>query len=190
VVAATPSTQQKIVWDQAYGTLPRYPYMVQLTNAWPDGFAGGKPDACPSGLARASNGGGCAPSGIAAYVGPYATVASNATVAADARIEDHAYVEGGSKVQGGVVGALSLIGNKGSSGAFTLASGTVKTTFYPLGFFESGQGLAGGSLIGDVEYRGQGLSRTSGTCAGFVDSSTCVAPGTDNTPAPPYKWRD
>ena len=66
VIAATSSTQQQIVWDQAYGTVSRYPYMIQLANAWPDGFQGGKQDACPSGLTRASNGGGCAPSGTAA----------------------------------------------------------------------------------------------------------------------------
>ena len=106
-----------------------------------------------------------------------------------ARIEDHAYVEGGSTVSGGTVGALALIGSKGGGSAFNMSSGTAKTTFYPLGFFESGQGLSGASLIGDVEYRGQGLSRASGTCSGFVDNATCTAPGTDNTPAPPYTWR-
>ncbi len=189
VVEATPSTQQQIVWDQAYSTVPRYPFMLQLANAWPDGFQGGKQDACPSGLARASSGGGCAPSTVSAYVGPYATVASGATVGASARIEDHAYVENGSTVSGGTVGALALIGSRGGGFTFNMSSGTAKTTFYPLGFFESGQGLSGGTLIGDVEYRGQGYSRASGTCSGFVDSATCVAPGTDNTPAPPYTWR-
>jgi hypothetical protein len=74
VVMATPSTQQHIVWDQAYNTVPRYPYMIQLANAWPDGFQGGKQDACPSGTVRVANGGGCGPSGLAStvYVGPYA----------------------------------------------------------------------------------------------------------------------
>jgi Family of unknown function (DUF6055) len=193
VVAATPSTQQQIVWDQAYGTVPRYPFMIQLANAWPDGFQGGKQDACPSGLTRASNGGGCAPSGTVAYVGPYATVSSGATVGSSARIDDHAYVESGSTVSAGTVAALSLIGSKSGSynnNAFTLTSGTVRTTFYPLGFFESGQGLSGGTLVGDVEYRGANYNRTSGTCSGFVDSATCTSPGTDNTPAPPYTWRN
>ena len=191
VIAATPSTQQKIVWDQAYNTVPRYPYMIQLAGAWPDGFQGGKQDACPSGLSRSSNGGGCAPSSISAYVGPYATVASGATVAGSARIEDHAYVESGSTVTGGTVGALALIGSKGGGGgAFTVSSGTAKTTFYPLGFFDQGgQGLAGASLIGDVEFRGQGFSLASGTCSGYVDNATCTGPGTDSTPAPPYTWR-
>ncbi|MGE5783188.1 MAG: DUF6055 domain-containing protein [Myxococcales bacterium] len=186
VVAATPSTKQTIVWDQAYNTVPRYPYMVQMSGAWPDGFRNGSADPCPSGLTRATNGGGCAPSGTTAYVGPYATVLSGATVSGTARIEDHATVVRGT-VSGGTVGAMTLIGN--SNAAFTMTSGTAKTTFYPLGFFEGSQGLAGGSLIGDVEYRGASLKRTSGTCSGFVDSSTCLAPGADNTPAPPYAWR-
>ena len=86
--------------------------MIQLANAWPDGFQGGKQDACPSGLTRASNGGGCAPSGTAAYVGPYATVASGATVGSSTRIDDHAYVESGSTVSGGTVASLSLVGSK------------------------------------------------------------------------------
>jgi hypothetical protein len=193
VIAATPSVQQQIVWDQAYNTVPRYPYMIQLEHGWPEGFQGGKQDACPSGLVRASNGGGCAPSGTAAYVGPYATVASGATVGSGARIDDHAYVESGSTVSDGTVAALSLIGSKAgayNSNSFKMTSGTVKTTFYPLGFFESGQGLSGATLVGDVEYRGANYSRTTGTCSGFVDSATCTSPGTDTTPAPPYAWRD
>lgn len=186
VVAATPSTKQTIVWDQAYNTVPRYPYVVQLSGAWPDGFKAGKPDDCPSGLTRASNGGGCAPSGTSAYVGPYATVLSSATVSGSARIEDHALVARGT-VSGGTVGALTLIGNQNA--AFTMTAGTAKTTFYPLGYFEGRQGLSGGTLIGDVEYRGEGLSRSSGTCSGIVDSATCTAPGADKTPEPPYLWR-
>lgn len=184
VVAATPSEQQHIVWDQPYSTVPRYPYMVAFEGAWPDGFQAGEQAACPSGLVRVKNGGGCAPSNIpdTVFVGPYATVLSGATVSGNARIEDHATVVSGS-VSGGTVGAMTLISG------FKMSSGTAKTTFYPLGFFENNQGLSGGTLIGDVEYRGAGLSRTSGTCAGFVDSSTCVAPGTDATPAPPYQWR-
>jgi len=186
VVTATPSTLQQIVWDQPYATVPRYPYMLQLEGAWPEGFPGGKQDVCPAGLARATNGGGCAPPGTMAYVGPYATVLAGTTVGATARIEDHALVARGT-VSAGTVGALSLIGN--GNAAFNMTGGTVRTTFYPLGFFEGSQGLAGGSLAGDVEYRGQGLTRTSGTCSGFVDGTTCLDPGVDKTPLPPYTWR-
>ena len=189
VVTATPSAWYNIVWDQAYNTVPRYPYMFQLAGAWPEGFQGGKQDACPTGLVRASNGGGCAPASVTAYVGPYATVLSGATVSGSARIEDHAIVASGT-VSGGTVGAMTLIGSTGGYGSnsFNVSSGTAKTTFYPLGFFETGQSLAGGTLVGDVELRGANYT-PSGTCSGFVDSTTCVAPGTDATPAAPYTWR-
>lgn len=186
VVTGTPSAWYNIVWDQAYNTVPRYPYMIQLAGAWPEGFQNGSPDACPSGLTRATNGGGCAPSGTTAYVGPYATVLSGATVSGSARIEDHAIVARGT-VSGGTVGALSLIGNNNT--AFNVTGGTVKTTFYPLGYFANGQGISGGSLIGDVELQGGNVNRSSGNCSGFVDGSTCTSPGTDSTPAPPYTWR-
>jgi hypothetical protein len=191
VVMATPSAPQKIVWDQAYNTVPRYPYMLQLGGAWPEGFQNGAPDACPSGLTRASNGGGCAPSGTTAYVGPYATIASGAKVSANATITDHAYVETGSTVSGGTVTALSLIGSTGNNAnTFTVSGGTAKTTFFPLGWFAAGQSLTGGSLVGDVELQGANVNRASGDCSGFVDGSSCTAPGTDKTPAPPYTWRD
>jgi len=190
VVTATPSAWYNIVWDQAYNTVPRYPYMFQLAGAWPEGFQGGKQDACPTGLVRASNGGGCAPASVTAYVGPYATVLSGATVSGSARIEDHAIVASGT-VSGGTVGAMTLIGSTGGYGSnsFNVSSGTAKTTFYPLGFFETGQSLAGGTLVGDVELRGANYT-PSGTCSGFVDSTTCVPPGTDATPAAPYTWRN
>jgi hypothetical protein len=182
VVAATPSTQQTIVWDQAYNTVPRYPYMVELAKAWPDGFGGGKPDACPSGTSRVSNGGGCGPSGLAAtvYVGPYALVTGTG-VAGAAKILDHAQVLGG-KVTDATVGALTTFGS-----AFSVTGGSTQAeaTFYPLDFFE-GRSLSGGGLIGDVELR---ADHSSGTCSGFVDATTCLGPGTDNTPKPPYTWR-
>jgi hypothetical protein len=182
VVVGTPSAWYNIVWDQAYNTVPRYPYMIQLANAWPDGFGGGKQDACPSGTVRVSNGGGCGPSGLAStvYVGPYALVTGSG-VSGSARIEDHAQILGG-KVTDGTVSALTIFGSAFSvSGVSTKAA----TTFMPLDFFE-GRSLTGGALVGDVELR---ASRSSGTCSGFVDGSTCTAPGTDNTPAPPYAWR-
>ena len=172
-VMATPSVQQTLLWDQAYATIYRYPYMIELANAWPEGFQNGKQDACPTGLTRHENGGGCAPPAtpVSVYVGPYATIASG-TVTGSARIEDQATVVKGT-VSGGTIGALSLIGSN-SANAFTVAdSAKVRTTFYPLGFFESGQGLSGtASLLGDVEHRGQGSNRSSGAFSGFVDETS------------------
>ena len=194
VVMGTPSVQQQISWDQAYTSIYRYPYMVQLDGAWPEGFRGGMPDACPSGTSRVGNGGGCGPSGLPStvYVGPYAAILGG-TVSGNARIEDHATVVSGT-VSGGTVGALSLIGSKSppyNSNTFSISgSATAKTTFYALGFFESGQSLSGSAtLYGDVEFRGQGFSISSGSYSGIVSSTEHTAVGSEVTTAPPYTWR-
>jgi hypothetical protein len=158
--------------------------MVQLAGAWPESFPAGVQAACPSGTTRVANGGGCGPSGLPAtvYVGPYAKVLGGA-VSGNARIDDHATVVSGT-VSGGTVSGLSIISGFGVSG-----SAKAQTTFYPLGFFETGQAISGSTaLVGDVEYRGAGYNRSTGTCAGFVDSATCLAPGTEVTTAPPYTW--
>ncbi len=190
VVVATPSVMQTIVWDQAYPTIYRYPFMVQLGNAWPGGYQGGARDACPSGLSRVTNGGGCAPSNLpsSVYVGPFATVLPRANVTGNARVEDHATVVNGT-VSGGTVGALSLIGS--DANPFNLSgTATAQTTFYPLGFFESGQSISGSArLFGDVEFRGQGFTETTGSFYGYVDNTIAAESIDDVTTAPPYTWR-
>jgi hypothetical protein len=195
VVVATPATQQTIVWDQAYPTIYRYPYMVQLGHAWPLGFQNGVRDACPSGLTRVANGGGCGPASLpsSVYVGPYATVLSGTTVTGNARIEDHATVVSG-MVSGAAVGALTLAGSTTApynKNPFNISgSAKAETTFYPLGFFESGQSISGSSeLFGDVEFRGQGFSETSGSYYGYVDHTIAAETIADMTIAPPYVWR-
>ncbi len=186
VVTGTPSVQQQIYWDQPYASIYRYPYMVELTNAWPDGFQNGAPAACPSGTERHENGGGCAPANLATsvYVGPHAQVLGG-TVSGTARIEDEAVILNGATVTGGVVGGLSVLSR------FTVKdSAQVRATFYPPGFFESGQGLSGtAQLLGDIEYRGQGTNKTSGSYSGFVDAGTASRSINEVTVAPPYAWR-
>lgn len=187
VVVGAPTAITKIVWDQAYPSIYRYPYMVELANAWPEGFRNGQLDACPAGTQRHSNGGGCAPSSLAAsvFVAPYAQVLGG-TVNGNAHIEDHAVILSGASVTGGTVSALSVLSRFSVSG-----SARVDTTFYPPGFFESGQGLSGSArLFGDVEYRGQGLNKSSGSFYGFVDSATPSATINDVTTPPPYAWRN
>jgi len=181
VVAATPSVQQKIVWDQAYGTIYRYPYLVQIEGAWPEGYRDAKLPDCPSGTMRIANGGGCGPEGLASnvYVGPYAKVLGG-NITGDARIEDHATILGGT-ISGGTVGALSVMSR------FTVSdSAQVLTTFYPVDFFEGRSASGTAVLYGDVELR---ADRSSGTCSGFVDGSTCIVPQAEVTLAPPYSWR-
>jgi hypothetical protein len=195
VVMATPSVFKTVVWDQDYGTIWRYPYMIEVANAWPQGFQNGQRDACPSGTARHANGGGCAPASTPAtvYVGPYATVLPGGQVTGTARIEDEAVIANG-VVSGGTVGGLSVVGEIGSpwgNNAFTVAgSAQVRTTFYPLGFFEAGQGVSGSlNLIGDVEYRGTGLNLSAGTRSGFVDATSTVGSTTDINKKTTLTWR-
>lgn len=186
VVVGTPSVQKQINWDQMYNTIHRYPWMVQLVGAWPDGFRTGAQDACASG-SRHSNGGGCVVGNVPAsvFVGPYAQVLGG-SVSGNARIEDHAVVTAGT-VNSGTVGGLSVLMN----GFTVTGSARVASTFYPLGFFEGGQTASGSAqLIGDIEYRGQGLNKSNGTFFGFVDSGTTAAGNTaDVTVAGPYSWR-
>jgi hypothetical protein len=191
VVMATPSEQQQINWDQAYTSIYRYPYMVQLRSAWPEGFQGGAPADCPSGSVRIANGGGCGPSNLPAsvYVGPYAAILGG-TVSGNARIEDQARVISG-EVSGGTIGALSLIGSKSPPSPFNVSgNATTRTTFYPLGFFESGQSISGNAtLYGDVEFRGASFSTSSGSYSGIVSSTEHTAVGKEVTLPPPYAWR-
>lgn len=191
VVTATPSVFKPVVMEQDYNTIWRYPYMIELANAWPQGFQNGVRDACPTGTVRVANGGGCAPPTVPAsvYVGPYATVMPGASVTGSARIEDQAIIANGA-ISGGTVGALSLIGEKGGN-AFTV-SGTpeVRTTFYPLGFFEASQSASGTlHLYGDVEYRGAGLNLGAGNRSGFVDATSSTGTATDINTATRPAWR-
>ena len=188
VVTATPSKFQSIVWDKEYNSIWRYPYMIELANAWPAGFQNGAKDACPSGTQRHSNGGGCAPSSTptTVYVGPYATVLSGGKVSGSARIEDQAIVVNGT-VTGGTVGALSVLDGFNVSG-----TATVRTTFYPLGSFDGGNQSASGTatVYGDVELRGAGTNISSGLHSGFIEASTAAVANTaDVTVKGPYTWR-
>jgi hypothetical protein len=169
--------------------------MVQLDGAWPDGYVGGAQGACPAGLSRVANGGGCGPANLPAtvYVGPYATVLPGATVSGSARVEDHATVVSGT-VTGGTIGALSLIGSTTApynNFSFNVSgSAKVQTTFMPLGYFESGQSVSGTAwLFGDVEFRGAGFSESSGSFYGYVDNTIASETIADVTAPPPYAWR-
>jgi hypothetical protein len=69
-------------------------------------------------------------------------------------------------------------------------SATTKTTFYPLGFFEGGQSIAGdATLLGDVELRGAGFAMSEGAYSGIVSATENTAVGKDVTTPPPDAWR-
>ncbi len=194
VVAGTPSKQEQIYWDKPYAAIRRYPYAIQVDGAWPAGFENGELAACPANTVRHENGGGCAPASLAAsvYVGPYAQVLGG-TVSGSARIEDQAIVLAGATVSGGTVGGLAVLGGQAGWRTYTFnvsGTATVRTTFVPMGYFEGGQGLSGSALLlGDVEYRGDGVNRSSGSFSGFVDSGTASMNVTEVTPKPPYAFR-
>jgi hypothetical protein len=99
VVAATPTVHQKIKWDQFYYTIYRYPYMVEITGAKPEGF---QAPSNPAG-SRHANGGGfvasTAQAAATAYVGPNARVLERAQVSGSARVEGRAVVRGSALVR-------------------------------------------------------------------------------------------
>jgi len=200
VVTATPSTYQKIAWTQpgdgpAYPSIYRYPYMVEVEGAWPEGFTEVGLADCPAPTVRHENGGGCAPAGTPAtvYVGPHARVLGG-TVSGSARIEDQATIVNGT-VSGGTVGALSLVGvesHPGHGAAPFSVSGTalLRGTFYPLGWFGSNQSISGSAqYLGDLEVYSQ--NKSSGVFYGLVDDAwDGVSSAPEVTTPPPYSWRD
>lgn len=200
VVTATPTVYQRIVWGSPgdgtpYPNIYRYPYMIELEGAWPEGFEHGALGACPEGTARHENGGGCAPENLeeSVYVGPYARVLGG-TVSGSARIEDQATIVSGT-ISGGTVGALSLVGvqshqNHQAASFNVQGSAKLLATFYPMGWFGSNQTLSGtATYLGDLEVYSQ--SKTSNTFFGLVDDNwSGVASAPEVTTPPPYAWRD
>ena len=103
VVVATPTEYQRIVWDQMYYTIYRYPWVVEIRGGQPQGGD-------PAPLAKAGgrkgaahpNGGGwvdaSAHADATAYVGPAAMVLDHAQVLGQARVQDQAVVSGNARV--------------------------------------------------------------------------------------------
>jgi len=195
VVAGTPSIQHKIQWDQPYYSIYRYPWMVELQGAVPEGL---QPGAKPAtGGKPHRNGGGwvadAAKVDATAYVGPYARVLGG-VVKDQARIEDHALVRGGVVSGRAVIGAMSII----DDGVTVTDEAVVRTTFMGIGAFEKGTVLSGkAQIIGDAEVRG-GPKLSKGVYSGFVDEasqnnpklgSDFIAPPPEVTTSAPYSWR-
>ncbi|MET0386872.1 MAG: DUF6055 domain-containing protein, partial [Polyangiales bacterium] len=199
VVMATPSEVQKIMWDQMYYTIWRYPWMIELGGAVPDGLQANPPP--PSaGARRWPNGGGwVAPEAIVAdsvFVGPYAAVLGG-EVSGSARIDGHAVVLNGRISGGASVRGLSVI-----AGGLTLSDdAVVSTVFQAPGSFERGQSIVGSAqLWGDVELRGANARIERGVFYGMVDQAAVDAtspsqggdrtePVVEVTAKGPYVWR-
>jgi hypothetical protein len=112
-VSATPSEYQMILWDQFYYTIYRYPYMIELVNARPEGYESGA--WVPSNTdfyKQHINGGGwvlnAASVASTVYVGPKAVV-NGGSVSGNARIEDFAVINGGTISGSAVVRGRALV---------------------------------------------------------------------------------
>ena len=196
VVMATPTQYQKIVWanDPSDGTpypdIYRYPYMLELEGAWPDGFRNGQRDDCPAGTQRHTNGGGWATASTPAsvYVGPYAQVLGG-NVSGNARIEDHAVIISGNVSDNATVGALTRLGMRNSPATFNVTdSAVVRSTFYPMGWFGSQSASGNAHLLGDLEVYS---SKSSGSFYGMVDAGSVGENSIEEvTVKPPYLWRE
>jgi hypothetical protein len=199
VVLAAPTRYQKITWDnpsdgQAYPSIYRYPYMISLEGAWPDGFREGRLDPCPTGTVRHTNGGGCATRNTpdSVYVGPYARVLGG-NISGDARIEDQATVING-EVSSGTIGALTLLGVEAlpdrDQASFTVRDNAiVQSTFYPMGWFNPRAAARGNvRMLGDLEL--WSLNKYDRVFYGLVDDSwKGVTSIEEVTVKPPYQWR-
>jgi hypothetical protein len=127
------------------------------------------------------------------YVGPYATILPGGQASGTARIEDQAIIANGA-VTGGTVGGLSVVGVTGSpwgNNSFNVSgSAQVRTSFYPLGFFDANQGASGTlNLYGDVEYRGAGLNLSAGNRSGFVEANSTVGSAIEINQKTTLIWR-
>jgi hypothetical protein len=101
VVTAAPTKNHKLLWDQYYYTIYRFPYMVEINGAKPEGF-----QANTAAGRTHSNGGGFIANSVtnvpaSVYVGPDAKILGG-TVSGNARIEGRAVVRGGN-VRGNAV---------------------------------------------------------------------------------------
>jgi hypothetical protein len=104
VVAATPTVHHRISWDQFYYTIYRFPYMVEINGAKPEGFQ--PVTNLPAGRRHANGGGFVASTATVdatAYVGPNARVLGTAQVRNRARIEGRAVVRGSAQVRDSAV---------------------------------------------------------------------------------------
>lgn len=183
VVLAAPTTQIQVNWDDHnYPELYRYPWMVQLSGAWPAGFEDGT-KSCAEGAPH-SNGGGCVAAGASvaasAYVGPYAQVLGG-TVSGNARIEDHAIILSGSVTDSATVGGLTIL----SSNFNVSGSAALRSTFLPISWFGASSVSGTAELLGDLECYS---NKSSGTFTGFVDNGTGSVSLDEVTVAPPYSW--
>jgi carbonic anhydrase/acetyltransferase-like protein (isoleucine patch superfamily) len=126
-VAATPTIHHKISWDQFYYTIYRFPYMVEINGAKPEGFQ-------TEGVVERT-----ATVDATAYVGPNARVLGNAQVRNNARIEGRAVVKGGTVSGNAVVKDYAMV-----------AGGTITDR----AIVSEGANIFNGQISGDAKIHG------------------------------------
>ncbi len=173
VVVGTPSSHQKIQWDQAYYSIYRYPWNLDIKGAMPQGFEPGFKLGTDG--KHHPNGGGWVANGAkvdaSVYVGPYARVLGG-TVKDKARIEDHAIVRSGTISGEAIIGAMSIIDNN----VIVKDKAIIRTTFLGIGEFERGAEISGtAQIIGDAEVRG-GPKINKGVYTGYIDQDSTKDP--------------
>lgn len=216
VVTAAPSVYAPIVWDQMYYTIYRYPWMVEITGAKPQGFdpvtVAGK--AHPNGGGFVANSANVA---ATAYVGPFARVLGG-SVKENARIEDRAIVKGGTISGDAVVKGNAMVAGGTISGSAVVSdnaavwSGTITENGRADGSSNisrvtiKGTGRIGGvcwvltdvTVSGTAQMLGDGeivASKFSGVHYGLIDNSeegnvgnSRTAPVTEVTKPGPFQW--
>jgi len=149
VVAATPTVHHKITWDQFYYTIYRFPYMVEINGAKPEGFQTNTTAGKVHG-----NGGGFVANSVTVpatvYVGSNARV-TGGTVSGNARIEDRAIVAGG-----------TIRGEAIVRGHAYISAGTIEGN----AIIEEGANIWGGTFNQNARVGGIANVRTTGTISG------------------------
>ncbi|MCL2183286.1 MAG: DUF6055 domain-containing protein [Chitinispirillia bacterium] len=165
VVAATPAADHKIKWDQYYYTIYRFPYMVEISGAKPEGF---QPLSNPAGGPHANGGGFMASSATvaaSAYVGPNARV-TGGTVSGNARIEGRAVVRGGTVSGDAVVKDYALIAGGTVTGSAVVSDGAVvwdgqvseNARVHGSSFvYGSGTRVSGNAQVGGTSWHSEGV---------------------------------
>lgn len=198
VVTAAPSIYSKILWDQMYYTIYRYPWMVEIKGAMPEGYQN---VVNPAGKFHPNGGGFVASTAtvdLSAYVSPKAKVLGNALVKDNARIDGCAVVKGGTVSGNAVVKDHALVSGGIVSGSAVIAgsaavwNGQVYENALIDGFANidlsatkvHGKAHVGGvswvldpcdisgtaQILGDGEIRA--ITATKGVFYGFVDQLT------------------
>jgi len=175
-VAATPDVHHGLFWEQLHHTRYRYPYMIQVNGAMPEGYEAGYNPAARfhqfgGGRFHANGGGWVANAATvddSVYIGPNAAVVGG-TVTGNARIEDYAVVWSGNVSGNAVIKGLTQLTREmnvtdNAEIAVTVADGHT---------FETGTAYLGGSskFYGDLILTGDFASHgtvTQGAYTGLI----------------------